>query len=67
VHNVEFRICAAMRTGLNTPQGCKFSLYKSIQGTILYDRIGVPYQIKDIYTDEANLSTGVNHYEFYTS
>ncbi|MDY4183255.1 MAG: hypothetical protein SOX92_03060 [Candidatus Onthovivens sp.] len=67
MHNVEFRICAAMRTGLNTPQGCKFSLYKSIQGTILYDRIGVPYQINDIYTDEANLLTDVNHYEFYTS
>jgi hypothetical protein len=67
VHNVEFRICAAMRTGLNTPQGCKFSLYKSIQGTILYDRIGAPYQINDIYIDEANLLTDVNHYEFYTS
>lgn len=67
VNNVEFRICAAMRTGLNNPKGCKFSLYKSIQGTTLYDRIGAPYQINDIYIDEANLLTDVNHYEFYTS
>ena len=67
VHNVEFRICAAMRTGLNTPQGCKFSLYKSIQGTTLYDRIGAPYQINDIYEDEENLLIDVDKYEFYTS
>ena len=67
VNNVEFRICAAMRTGLNNPKGCKFSLYKSIQGTTLYDRIGAPYQINDIYADEENLLTDVNKYEFYTS
>lgn len=67
VNNVEFRICAAMRTGLNNPKGCKFSLYKSIQGTTLYDRIGAPYQINDIYKDEENLLTDVNKYEFYTS
>ena len=67
VNNVEFRICAAMRTGLNNPKGCKFSLYKSIQGTTLYDRIGAPYQINDIYEDEENLLTDVNKYEFYTS
>ena len=56
-----------MRTGLNNPKGCKFSLYKSIQGTTLYDRIGAPYQINDIYKDEENLLTDVNKYEFYTS
>lgn len=67
VHNVEFRICAAMRTGFNTPQGCKFSLYKYIKGTTLYDRIGAPYKINDIYIDEANLLTDVKPYEFYTS
>ena len=67
VNNVEFRICAAMRTGLNTPRGCKFSLYKSIQGTTLYDRIGAPYQINDIYEDEENLLIDVDKYEFYTS
>ena len=67
VNNVEFRICAAMRTGLNNPKGCKFSLYKSIQGTTLYDRIGAPYQINDIYEDEENLLTDVDKYEFYTS
>lgn len=67
VNNVEFRICAAMRTGLNNPQGCKFSLYKSIQGTTLYDRIGAPYQINNIYEDEENLLTDVDKYEFYTS
>ena len=67
VNNVEFRICAAMRTGLNNPRGCKFSLYKSIQGTTLYDRIGAPYQINDIYEDEENLLIDVDKYEFYTS
>lgn len=67
VNNVEFRICAAMRTGLNNPKGCKFSLYKSIQGTTLYDRIGAPYQINDIYEDEENLLIDVDKYEFYTS
>ena len=67
VNNVEFRICAAMRTGLNNPKGCNFSLYKSIQGTTLYDRIGAPYQINDIYEDEENLLIDVDKYEFYTS
>lgn len=67
VNNVEFRICAAMRTGLNNPKGCNFSLYKSIQGTTLYDRIGAPYQINNIYEDEENLLTDVDKYEFYTS